>query len=187
MNIRRINAELLHLLRPINDSSIAGEEAVLRISRTGFSLSYLPLPHAEWRTFPPDEYADPLIVVNDERSALFAAFEEDTYVGSACVRVNEGSRWADVMDIRVDVAYRCRSFARTLLDACERFASVRGMHGLRIACTDTNPVMCQFCEHCGFTLAGADTRAMAYTETERSKPLARRAVLLFFYRTIQKG
>lgn len=186
MTVRRITADTLALLRPINDASLAGEEAVLRIARTGFSIAYTPLSRAEWRTFPPDEYADPLIAVNDDRTALFAAFEGDTYVGSACVRVNP-TNWADVMDIRVDAAYRCRSFARTLLDACERFAEGRGMHGLRIACTDTNPVMCQFCEHCGFTLSGVDTRAVAYTEAERSKPLARRAVLLYFYRPIQKG
>lgn len=186
MNVLRITDNTLSLMRPVSDASLAGEEAVLRITRTGFSLAYTPLPRAQWRSFPPHEDAAPSLAVKDDRMALFGAFEGDTCVGSACVRV-QSSNWAEVVDIRVDAAYRCRGFARMLLDSCEHFATVRGMYGLRISCTDTNPVMCQFCEHCGFSLAGVDTRAVAYTDAERTKPLARRAVLLFFYRPIQKG
>lgn len=186
LSIRRLTEDDLELIRPIADASLAGEEAVLRISRTGFSLSYVPLSRAEWRTFPPDEYADPMIVVNDDRSALFAAFEDDTFIGMASVRTNP-TGWADVMDIRVDASHRRKSVARNLLDACERFADARKMHGLRIASTDTNPALCQFCGHCGFALAGVDTRALHYTDSEREKPMAMRAALLFFYRPIQKG
>lgn len=184
--IRRLTADDLDLIRPLADESLAGEEAMLRISRTGFSIAYLPLPRAQWRTFPPDESADPIIIVNDGGSALFGAFEDGTFIGMACVRCNP-TNWADVCDIRVDASHRRKSVARNLLDACERFADTRRMHGLRIAATDTNPALCQFCEHCGFTLCGVDTRALAYTDSERDKPLARRAALLFFYRPIQKG
>lgn len=186
LSIRRLTADDLPLIRPIADASLAGEEAMLRITRTGFALQYMPLPRAEWRKFLPDELADPLIVVNDDRSALFAAFEDDAFIGLASVRINP-TNWADLLDIRVDASHRRKSVARNLLDACERFADTHGMHGLRIASSDANPALCQFCEHCGFTLCGVDTRALAYTESERLKPLARRASLLFFYRPIQKG
>ena len=62
-----------------------------------------------------------------------------------------------------------------------------GMTGLKMCVTDTNPVICQFCEHCGFSLQGLDRHALIYTELERDKPLARRACQLHFYQQHQKG
>ncbi len=184
MLIRRLSPDELSLLRPLADASLAGEEALLRIGRTGMTLGYAPLPRAEWRVFPPSGGFDPAALVNGGQSALFAALDGDNFVGLCGVRATpEG--WAEVADIRVDASCRRQGYGRTMLESCEACARQWGMAGLRAVCTDTNPVMCQFLEHCGFTLRGMDSMALAYTEAERDKPLLRRAALLFFYRTMK--
>lgn len=184
MLIRRLGPDELGLLRPLADASLAGEEALLRIGRTGMTLGYAPLPRAEWRVFPPSPTFAPAAFAINERSALFAAMDGENVVGVCGVRgTPEG--WAEVADIRVDASCRRQGYGRTMLESCEACARQWGMAGLRAACTDTNPVMCQFLEHCGFILRGMDSMALAYTEAEREKPLARRAALLFFYRTLK--
>lgn len=184
--VRRLHSDQIHLVRPLLDRNLVTEEALLKISRLGFQLDYLPLVQAEWRVFPPVEYADPFIITQDEGSAYYAAFEGDDYIGGAAVTTLP-SGWADVIDLRVDPAFRRRGAARMLLEKCEHFARKRGLYGLRIACSDANPGMCQFCEHTGFTLAGMDRMALSQTPQERKKPVSRRTCLLFFYRTIEKG
>lgn len=183
--VRRLNADEVGLIRPFSDRTLVSEEACLRISRLGFQLDYAPLPRAEWRTFLPVDYADPLIITQDEGSAFYAAFEGETYIGGAAVTTLP-SGWADVLDLRVDPAYRHQGAGRMLLDKCSHFARKRDLHGLRIACTDTNPALCQFCEHVGFTLAGLDRMALSRTPEERLKPISHRVSLLFFYRTISE-
>ena len=187
LTIKRLTIEDLPRWRVISSASLTGEDVLLRVGRGGFALGYVPLQRAEWRDFPADASADPGIVLADSRCALFGAFEDELLIGSASLRVNSVTRWAEITDLRVDAAYRRQGVARNLLDFCERLAVKRGMHGIRIACADTNPVLCQFCEHCGFTLAGVDSKALAYTDSERDKPLSRRAALLTFYKPIQKG
>lgn len=187
LTIKRLTAEDVPLLKPISSASLAGEDVLLRIGRGGFALGYVPLPRAEWRDFPTGEHAAPHEVLADDRGALFGAFEDKQLIGLCSLRMSAYTRWAEITDLRVDAAHRRQGVGRNLLDFCERLAVKRGMHGLRIACTDTNPTLCQFCEHCGFTLAGVDTRALAYTDAERDKPLSRRAALLTFYKPIQKG
>lgn len=184
--VRRIRADQLDQVQSLTDRQLVSEEALLRIGRTGFQLGYTPLPKAEWRSFPPVDYADPAILTADAGSAFYGAFEGETYIGCAAVTTLP-SGWADVIDLRVDAQHRRQGAGRMLLDKCEAFAVKRGLHGLRIACTDTNPGMCQFCEHTGFTLQGLDRMAAAMSSEERAKPVSRRASLLFFYRTIQKG
>ena len=44
--IRRITPDNIHLLEPVADSVLTGEETLLRITRTGFTVDYLPLPRA---------------------------------------------------------------------------------------------------------------------------------------------
>ncbi len=183
--VRRIHADQLGLLRPLPDQQLVSEEAMLQVGRLGFQLSYRPLPKAEWRSFPPVDYADPLIITQDEGSAFYAAFEDDVYIGCAAVTTLP-TGWADVLDLRVDAAHRRGGAGRMLLEKCEHFARKRSLHGLRIVCTDMNPGMCQFCEHTGFSLAGLDRMALAMSDTERLKPRSRRACLLCFYRPIDQ-
>lgn len=184
--VRKLHADDLGLIRPLTDRTLVSEEAHIRISRLGFQLDYMPVPKAEWRTFLPADYADPAIITQDDGSAFYAAFDGERYIGGAAVTTDPNG-WADVIDLRVDPAFRRQGAGRMLLDKCEHFAAKRNLSGLRLACTDTNPALCQFCEHMGFTLAGLDRMALAKSPEERLKPVSRRTCLLFFYRTIQKG
>ena len=184
--VRRIRPETLHQVKELADTQLITEEAVLRIGRMGLQLSYSALPKAEWRSFPPVSYAAPAFLVHDENSAFYGAFEGETFIGSAAVTINPHG-WADVLDIRVDAAFRRQGAGRMLLEKCASFAAKRELHGLRVACTDTNPGMCQFLEHDGFSLHGFDQMAISQTPDERIKPKSRRASLLYFYRLNQKG
>ncbi len=184
--VRRIKAETLHQVEPLADTQLVTEEAVLRIGRLGLQLSYSPLPKAEWRSFPPVDYADPAFLVNDEGSSFYGAFEGEKYIGCAAVTTNPNG-WADILDLRVDASYRRQGAGRMLLDKCASFAKKRELYGLRAACTDGNPGMCQFLEHEGFTLHGFDQMVLSQSPEERIKPRSRRASLLYFYRLNQKG
>lgn len=184
--VRRIKEDTLHQVKRLNDSQLVTEEAVLRIGRMGMQLDYARLPKPERRTFPPVIYADPAFLVNDESSAFYAAFEGETYIGAAAVTITPNG-WADVLDIRVDAAYRRQGAGRMLMDKCASFAKKRELHGLRVACTDTNPDMCRFLEKEGFTLHGFDQMVLSQSPDERIKPKSRRASLLYFYRQNQKG
>ncbi|MBQ7139555.1 MAG: GNAT family N-acetyltransferase [Clostridia bacterium] len=184
--VRRIKPETLHQVKELTDTQLVTEEAVLRIGRTGLHLSYGGLPKPEWRSFPPVSYADPAFLVSDESSAFYGAFEGENYIGCAAVTINPNG-WADVLDIRVDAAYRRQGAGRMLMDKCASFAAKRDLYGLRVACTDANPGMCQFLEHEGFTLHGFDQMVLSQSPDERIKPRSRRASLLYFYRLNQKG
>jgi len=186
LTIRRLGPEEIGLIRPFSDRALVGEEVHLKISRLGFQLDYLPLPKAEWRTFLPVPYADPLIITQDEGSAFFAAFRANACIGCAAVTTDPNG-WADVIDIRVDPHHRRQGVGSALLAQCGFFAEARNLHGLRIACTDTNPALCHFCEHMGFILSGLDRMALAHSPEERVKPLMRRACELYFYLPIEKG
>lgn len=184
--VRRIKAETLHQVAPLTDTQLVTEEAVLRIGRQGLLLSYGPLPKAEWRSFPPVDYADPAFLVNDEASAFYGAFEGEQYIGCAAITTNPNG-WADILDLRVDASFRRQGAGRLLLDKCASFAQKRDLYGLRVACTDSNSGMCQFLEHEGFTLHGFDQMVLSQSPEERLKPRSRRASLLYFYRLNQKG
>ena len=184
--VRRIKPETLHLVQSLADTQLVTEEAVLRIGRMGLQLSYGVLLKPEWRVFPPVSYAAPAFLVKDDSSAFYAAFDDDKYIGCAAVTITPNG-WADVLDIRVDAAYRRQGAGRMLLDKCASFAQKRDLYGLRVSCTDTNPGMCQFLEHEGFTLHGFDQMVLSQSPDERIKPKSRRASLLYFYRLNKKG
>ena len=187
LTLRRLTPELVDRIRPISAASLCGEDVMLRIGRSGFSLGYVPLPRAEWRSFPMAAGLVPSALLGDPNAAMFLAFEDDVFVGQAAVYMTPETRWTDIIDIRVDAPHRRKGVARALLHAIEDFSRKEMMNGLRIALTDDNTVACQFCEHCGFVLQGLDRMALAYTESERDKPLARRACELYFYQQHQKG
>lgn len=187
LTVRRLTTELLACLRPIDGASLAGEDVMLRIGRSGFALGYVPLPRAEWRNFPMSDRVQPENLLADTSSAMFLAFENDAFVGQGAVSANRDTGWTEILDLRVAAASRRRGVARALLGAMESFSQKAGMRGLRMAVTDENTVACQFCQHCGFTLQGIDRMALAYTPAQQEKPLARRACQLFFYQLHQKG
>lgn len=180
--IRRITPDNLHLLQHITDDVLIGEETLLRITRTGFTVDYLPLPRAEWRSFPPVPSSDPLKLITAPDGAVFAAFEGEHFIGQAVVRIHQDTRWCELLDIRVDAAYRRTGAGCMLLDACDRYALQKGAQGLRLTVSEDHPAMCQFCAHNGFTLGGLDRMVLMGTDKERVKPLARRSCALFYYR-----
>lgn len=184
--VRRIKADTLHQVESLTDNQLVTEEAVLRIGRMGLQLGYTPLVKPEWHSFPPVAYADPAFLIADEASAFYGAFEGEKYIGCAAITTHPNG-WADILDLRVDAAYRRQGAGRMLLDKCSAFAAKRELYGLRVACTDTNPGMCQFLEHEGFTLHGFDQMVLSQSPEERLKPRSRRASLLYFYRLNQKG
>lgn len=184
--VRKLNADELNLLRPFSDRALVGEEAHLKISRLGFQLDYIPLQKAEWRSFLPAAGYDAARIVQDDASALFAAFDGNACIGSAAVTA-QSNGWAEVIDIRVDPMYRRRGVGTQLLGQCGFFAEENKLHGLRVCSTDTNPALCRFCEQLGFTLAGLDRLALSRDPEERCKPLIHRACLLYFYLPIEKG
>ena len=186
MIVRRIKPDTLHLVEPLNDIQLVHEEAVLCIGRMGLQMEIMPAVKPEWRSFPPIAYADPVFLAHDESSAIYAAFDGEKFIGCAAVTMHPNG-WADVLDIRVDAAFRRRGAGRMLLDKCASFAQNRQLHGLRVACTDLNPGMCQFLAHQGFTLHGFDQMLLSQAPNERMKPKSRRASLLYYYRLNQKG
>lgn len=179
--VKRMTPELLQAVGRIEDGTLASEEVMLRVGRSGFSIQYLPLPRAEWRAFPPKPEANLHRLATEEASAVFGAWEAERVVGLACVRV-KAEGWAEVVDIRVDASCRRLGLGRMLVNACDRFAAEHGAYGLKMEVSEANPVMCQFCEHTGFVLHGLDRMALVYTESERGKPMARRACAMYFYR-----
>ena len=179
--VRRMTLEMLRGMGRLEDGVLVGEETMLRVGRSGFALSYLPLPKAVWRSFPPASGALPEQVLRADKGAVFGAWDGDRIIGLACIRMGSAG-WAELVDIRVDASHRRCGIARMLLDACDRFAAEQGARGIRLEASEANPVLCQFCEHTGFVLHGLDRMALVYSEAERSKPMARRACALYFYR-----
>ncbi len=161
------------------DSSLAGEQVGVRISRLGLTLAYYPVPKAEWISFPEmpgmDEMRNPVI---------FAAFREDQIIGR-CVLLAERNQWMELVDIRVDPAFRRCGAGKAMVGAALAYSVKQGFAGLKTFTSDRNPVMCQFCEHCGFMLQGMDRMALSRLPEERERPMAQRACQLIFY--LQKG
>ena len=183
--VRRIDEAQLSSLGRLDDQVLTGEEVVLGIRTGGFQIRYLPLPRASWRVYPPRSGAEPETLVHDADSAVFAAFDDERPIALACIRCTRES-WGDIVDIRVDASVRRTGVASMLLESCTRFAQGRGMRGLHIIATDTNPSLCQFCAHAGFALQGIDRMALIHTQEERMKPLPQRACALHFYRLFEK-
>lgn len=181
--VRRMMPEQLLGMKRLEDGVLIGEETMLRVGRSGFSISYVPMERAVWRNFPGPTADELTETLQDGRGALFGAMDGGRIIGLSCVRLIR-TGWAEVRDIRVDASCRRQGIGRMLLDACERFAQEGGARGLRMEVSEANPVLCQFCEHTGFVLHGLDRMALIYTEAERSRPMARRACALYFYRLL---
>lgn len=166
------------------DQVLCGEEVTVRIGRNGFSLSYAQAFRAEWRSFPPDERLR--IYAAADRCQFFAAGLDGRVAGIAATAMADNG-WGELMDLRVDNACRGQGVGAALLEACEAAVRRHGLMGLRAAVPDSNPVLCQFLEHHGYSVQGMDRMALTPRETERRKPLQQRACLLYFYRMNEKG
>ena len=157
------------------------ESVSVRVGRSGYGITYLPTGLTRWKDFAMTEPAREAAAGITPGAFVLGAFSGEMPVGIAVGAVRE-NRWCEVLDLRVDVASRQQGIGRALLDACERVAEEGDMEGLRMLVSDTNPVMCQFAEHCGFSLEGIDRLLWAMSPEERCKPMMRRASALIFYR-----
>ena len=186
LKIRKLTREELKRLPPLSDACLCGDETVLRMGRSGFSLGYVPMEKAEWRTFPPalplplDEMAFLL------SASVYGAYLEERFCGIAVIRRDEQG-WGEILDLRVDASCRRQGVATALLASCEGFAKRRALEGLRITASDQNPVLCQFLEASGFQVQGVDRRLYSRLPEERQKPLALRACALFCYKMMERG
>ena len=166
------------------DKALVGEDAVVRISRLGLSLTYYPAQSAQWRTFPPLPAARAQMA--RPGTVRFGAFLDDRLIGCSAVCALP-SLWGELLDLRVDAASRRIGAGRAMLGACQAWAEKQGCAGLRLVTTDQNPGMCQFAEHEGFRLQGMDRYALAMTPEEACRPLGQRACELTFYKIFRKG
>ena len=166
------------------DKALVGEDVLVRISRLGFSLTYLPASSANWRSFPPSPRASELIQAPG--TVCFGAFLDDRLIGVAAIRVIPGG-WSEILDMRVDAASRRIGAGKAMLGACQAWAESHHTQGLKLITTDQNPGMCQFAEHEGFRLQGMDRYALAMTPEEAGRPLGQRACELTFYKIFRKG
>ncbi len=169
------------LPRDLDARVLCGEDVSVRVSRAGYALSYLPTGATRWRSFEMTEPAREALAGYTPGAFALAAYLDETPAGLA-VAANRANRWCDVLDLRVDAAYRQQGIGRMLLEACMRAACDADMAGLRMLVSDLNPVMCQFAEHMGFRVEGLDRLLWAMTPEERIKPMMRRASALIFYR-----
>lgn len=176
--ILRLQKEPLTFAPRLNDQVLVGEEALLRVTRAGFQLAYLPRASAQWRSFPAEIGLNGLI--GDPDAAVYLAWAENRVVGWAAA-YPDADGWTEVLDLRVDASFRRQGHGGRLLDMCRDFAKRRGSAGLRLRVSDANPVACRFLEQTGFEVGGMDRLALAARPEERNKPLAQRACQLLFY------
>ncbi len=164
----------------LHEECLIGEETLLRVSRSGFSLTYAPLERAQWQTFPTPEDFTAQAVCTAPQAALFLAYEDDSYVG--CASIRPCGTWMQLGDIRVDVLHRRHGIATALLETAEQFAVHHGYCGMRVEVSDQHPILCRFLEKRGYVIGGMDRMLMTMSSEERQKPLMRRACALYFYR-----
>ena len=186
LKVRKLTREELEKLPPLSAACLCGDETVLRMERSGFSLGYVPLEKAAWRTFPA-AFSAPLAELPERLGAsVYGAYLDQRFCGLAVIHQEE-SGWGEILDLRVDASCRRQGVATALLASCEGFATRRGLSGLRVTVSDQNPVRCQFLEASGFRVEGVDRMLYSRLPEERSKPLALRACALFCYKMTERG
>lgn len=181
LTIAPINQESLSCFNQIDNRYLVSEMATVRITRTGFSLDYTPLPKAEWRTYTEDSVFTAEELFKRKDATCLFAFSDNQLVGQAVV-VKNWNDLAMVWDLRVDAHMRRKGVGRELLAACEDWAKSQGLQGLMLETQDTNPSACQFYERYGFVLGGVDRMLYGGLPHQIGKPMAFRETALFFYR-----
>ncbi len=180
LTILPLNETLISLYNQIENRYLVGELAAVRVTRSGFSLEYMPLNKAEWRTYPPVSLFTPQELLKRKDAVCFFAFLDGQLAGQA-VASHHWNNLAMLWDIRVNVHSRRKGVGRALLEACRSWALPRGLKGLMAETQDANPAACQFYQSCGFVLGGVDRMLYAAIPQQAQKPPALRDSALFFY------
>ena len=160
---------------------LAGDRVQLRVTRKGFTLEYVPLPNAEWRTLRTTRILDANTLLADEKAACFLAFLDGQYAGQAVTRL-AGHRLCELMDLRVDSRCRRQGVGTELLKTCVAWTEQRRRAGLRAETSDESPVACQFLESCGFALGGVDRLWHNADPWQQERVPGMRETVLTFYR-----
>lgn len=180
LTILPLSEATIPLYNQIDNRYLVGELAAVRVARSGFSLEYMPLSKAEWRTYPPESLFAPQELLKRKDAICFFAFWEGKPVGQAVI-ARHVHNLAMLRDIRVDVRTRRKGVGRALLETCKSWAVHQGLKGIMVETQDGNPVACQFYQSCGFVLGGVDRMLYAATLQQAQKPPALRDSALFFY------
>jgi len=180
LTILPLSEAMIPLYNQIDNRYLVGELAAVRVARSGFSLEYMPLSKAEWRTYSSDSLFTPQELLKRKDAVCFFAFLDGQPVGQAVV-AQHWNNLAVLWDIRVDVRSRRKGVGRTLLEACRSWALHLGLKGIMVETQDGNPVACQFYQSSGFVLGGVDRMLYAATPQQAQKPPALRDSALFFY------
>ncbi len=180
LTILPLNEATTSLYNQIDNRYLVGELAAVRVARSGFSLDYMPLGKAEWRSYPPESLFTPQELLKRKDAVCFFAYLDGQPVGQA-VAAHHWNNLAMLWDIRVDVRRRRNGVGRALLEASKSWAVQHGLKGLMVETQDGNPVACQFYQSCGFVLGGVDRMLYAATPQQAQKPPALRDSALFFY------
>ncbi len=180
LTILPLSEAMIPLYNQIDNRYLVGELAAVRVARSGFSLEYMPLGKAEWRTYPPESLFTPQELLKRKDAMCFFGFLDGQPVGQA-VASRHWNNLAMLWDMRVDVRSRRKGVGKALLEACRSWALHQGLKGIMVETQDGNPVACQFYQSCGFVLGGVDRMLYAATPQQSQKPPALRDSALFFY------
>lgn len=181
LKIVTLNQTNKHDYNQVDNRYFVSEAAHIKITSSGFILSYQPLKKAQWHAYPDNARfsADEIALGKD--IACFLAYNDGKLVGQAVSYEN----WNNLMlldDLRVDTRYRRQGIGKALLDAVLDDARARNMQGVSLETQDSNPSACQFYEAMGFTLGGLDRYLYAALPHQRKRPPVLRDTALFFYR-----
>lgn len=167
----------------INAAFMACEDVIIRVGKTGYSLSYIRKSEYVWQQDVQICYEQPSAYLKHSDCTVYAAFEDEQPVGCAVIRPSLYG-WCDLIDIRVDVGSRRKGIATALLAVCERHARINGLPGIRVMANDYNAGFCQFLQRKGFALKGIDPSLLSVLPAVADKPALQRPVALYFYRPI---
>jgi streptothricin acetyltransferase len=180
LTILPLSEAAISLYNQIDNRYLVGELAAVRVTRSGFSLEYMPLNKAEWHTYPPESLFSPAELLRRKDAICFFAFLDNQPVGQA-ITARHWNNLAMLWDIRVDVRSRRKGVGKALLDACRSWAQHQGLKGIMVETQDSNPAACQFYQSSGFLLGGVDRMLYAAIPEQSAKPPKLRDSALFFY------
>ncbi len=180
LTILPLSETTIPLYNQFDNRYLVGELAAVRVTRSGFSLDYMPLGKAEWRNYPQESLFTPQELLKRNDVVCFIAHQDGKPAGQA-VAAHHWNNLAMLWDIRVDVRCRRKGVGRGLLDTCIGWAKERGLKGIMVETQNGNPAACQFYQSCGFVLGGVDRMLYSATAQQAQKPPALRDSALFFY------
>ncbi len=180
LQIFPLSTENIGFYNTIDRRYLSGELAKVKISRSGFALSYISINEAKWRQEQPVHNLPAEEILKQRDMVCYLAFANKQCVGQMIVVENWNQRGI-IWDIAVDLQHRREGIGTELLSAGEDWAKARKLFGLMAEVSDANPIACQFLEQKGFALGGVDQLLYHSLPAEGKKAPQFRDTALFFY------